>query len=62
MTLKGFLELVNLIEKGYAELRRLNLEREMSNSVTVSIIEAKLPPSIRFANFLCITDSRQYNT
>ena len=36
---KGFIELVNVIEKGYADLKRLSLEREMSNSITVSVIE-----------------------
>ena len=43
---RAFIQLVNVTEKGYADLRRLKLEKEMSNSLTVSLIERKLPPSI----------------
>ena len=43
----GFIQLVNIIEKGYADLRRLKLDKEMSNSITVSMVEEKLPSSIK---------------
>ena len=32
------IEFVNVIERGYTDLRRLHLEREISNSVTVSTL------------------------
>ena len=35
----GFIQLVNIVEKGHADLLRLNLEKEISNSFTVGIIE-----------------------
>ena len=41
------IDFVNVIERGYTDLKRLNLEREISNSITVSMLEGKLPPSLR---------------
>lgn len=38
---------VNTIERGYSDLKRLNLEREISNSVTVGMLEGRLPPVTR---------------
>lgn len=44
---KGFIQFVNIIERGYTDLKRLSLQQEMSNSVTVSMLEGRLPPTIR---------------
>ena len=44
---EGFIKFVNVIERGYTDLKRLNLQQEMSNSVTVSMLEGRLPPTIR---------------
>ena len=44
---KEFIKVINVIEKGYTDLCRLNLEREISNSVTVSLLEGRLPPTIK---------------
>ena len=44
---KGFIQYVDIIERGYTDLKRLKLEREMSNSTTVSMLERRLPPTIR---------------
>ena len=44
---KNFIQFVNVIERGYADLCTLNIEKEMSNSITVSMIEEKLPNDIR---------------
>ena len=44
---EGFIQFVNVIERGYADLARLNLQQEMSNSVTVSMLEGRLSPTIR---------------
>ena len=42
-----FLEFVAILEKGYHDLKYLEMENEMSNAGIVSIIESKLPPEIR---------------
>ena len=44
---KRFIDLVDVVEKGYRDLLRLGIEQEMSNTSTVSIIEEKLPKDIR---------------
>lgn len=44
---KGFIELVDVVEMGYRDLTRLNIEHEMSNSHTVSLIEEKLPIGLK---------------
>ena len=44
---QGFIHLVNLVESGYRDLERLNLQSEMSNSTAISIIKDKLPGEIR---------------
>ena len=41
-----FITLVDIVESGYRDLKRLNLEREISNASTVSLIEEKLPMNI----------------
>ena len=45
--MKEFIHFVEIIEKGYADLSRLSLQREMSNSVTTSMIEERLPALIK---------------
>eukprot|EP00794_Sanderia_malayensis_P021205 gene21205-23287_t len=44
---RRFIELVETVEKGYRDLLRVGIEREISNTSTVSIIEEKLPRDIR---------------
>ena len=44
---KAFIELVDTVDMGYRDLLRLNIETEISNSQTVSLIEEKLPISIK---------------
>ena len=42
-----FIEFVDTVERGYRDLARLNLEKELSNSYSVSVLEVKLPPSVK---------------
>ncbi|XP_078370325.1 uncharacterized protein LOC144654092 [Oculina patagonica] len=44
---KRFVELVNIIEDGHRDLRRLGLESEIRTTSSVSIIKRKLPTDIR---------------
>ena len=44
---KKLLEFIDVIEMGYHDLKYLDMEKEMSNAGTVSIIEGKLPEVIR---------------
>ena len=44
---RGLLNLVDVVERGYSNLSRINIEKQMSNSITLSIIEEKLPGNIR---------------
>ena len=44
---KAFLKMVNLLENGYNDLRRIGLDREISNSTIASMVEEKLPKTIR---------------
>ena len=46
---KRFAEFVETIENGFLDLKRLNIEHEMSNSSSVAMIEEKLPPFIKRA-------------
>ena len=43
---KKFVQLVDIVEKAYRDLNRLNLQNQISNASTVSMIEEKLPPDI----------------
>ena len=45
--MKGFIKFVEIIETGYDDLCRLKIEKEMSNSVTVSMLEERLPAVIK---------------
>ena len=44
---KRFIELVDIIERGYRDLSRVGIQQEISNTSTVSLIEEKLPKDIR---------------
>ena len=44
---KGFLQLIETVERGYRDLLRIKVEREVSNAATVSIIEEKLPRDVK---------------
>ena len=44
---KGFLLLIETVERGYRDLLRMKIEREVSNAATVGIIDEKLPRDIK---------------
>ena len=44
---KKFIELVDAVEEGYNDPKKLGLEREITTTSSVSIIERKLPTEIR---------------
>ena len=56
---KRFIELVDIVETGFCDLRRVKFEKEISNSAVVSIIEGKLPLSIqlKWAEMVNCSDS-----
>ena len=50
---KRFIDLVDIVEKGYRNLLRVEIEQQISNTSTVSIIEEKLPYKLPYlVNFL----------
>ena len=44
---KRIISIVDLIDRGYRDLRKLNVEREMCNSHVLGIIEGKLPKNLQ---------------
>ena len=38
---KKFINMVDVIENGYRDLKRANMEREISNTTVISLIEGK---------------------
>ena len=42
-----FIEFVEVVDNGYQDLLRLGLEKEITTTSSVSIIETKLPADIR---------------
>ena len=44
---KLFIELVDIVERGYYDLKRIGAESEISNASTVSTIEERLPSNIK---------------
>ena len=44
---QAFLDLVNIVERGYYDLARIKMESEVSNNATVSLVEERLPRTIR---------------
>ena len=53
---RRFTEFVNTIERSYRDLSRISMESEISNSTIVSLIEEKLPPSVKSLWCLEISD------
>ena len=41
-----FIALVDIMERGYRDLKRIKFEKEISNATTVSMVEAVLPKFI----------------
>ena len=44
--IKGFIQLISIIQSGFRDLERLNLEKEIAYSTAVSIMEDKIPRDI----------------
>ena len=44
---KKFVEFINVIDDGCRDLRRLGLEKEITTTSSVSIIERKLPNDVK---------------
>ena len=44
---RRFIELVDTLESGYRDLKRVNIQSEIANTTTVSLVEEKLPKSIK---------------
>ena len=59
---KRLVEFIEVVEHGYHDLRRLGMEREISNTAVVSMIEAKLPEDTRrkWAEKIC-SDKSEVN-
>ena len=57
---KKFLDFVAVIEGGHRDLKRLSMEREITTTSSVSIIEKRLPPRERerWAELVCRKDSK----
>ena len=53
---KKFLELIDCIERSYLELKRVEMESEISNATIVSLIEERLPSTIKAQWFLLVSD------
>ena len=41
------IELINVVEDGYRDLKRLGLEKEITTTSSVSVIEKKLPTDVK---------------
>ena len=52
---KKLIEFVGVIEEGYRDIGRLSMEREITTTSSVSIIERRLSPSIteRWSKLVC---------
>ena len=44
---KKFVEFINIVEDGYRDSKRLGLEKEITTTSSVSVIEKKLPTDVR---------------
>ena len=44
---KNFVEFINVIDDGYRDLRKLGLEKEITTTSSVSIIQRKLPNDVK---------------
>ena len=57
---KRFIELVDAVEDGYKDLKRLGLEREITTTSSVSIIERKLPAKLVSANNSTVNKTNKF--
>ena len=53
------LEMINTIEKAHRDLKRLDLEKEISNSTIVSIIDGRLPEDIQIGWIRIVTGDKR---
>ena len=53
------LELINTIEKAHRDLKRLDFEKEISNSTIASIIEERLPEGIQIEWIRIVTGDKR---
>ena len=44
---KNLVVLIDAVERGYSSLCRVKMEKEMSNSITLSMIKERLPALVR---------------
>ena len=58
---KGFLNMINLLESSYNDLKRIGLHQEISNSTIVSMVEEKMPKSIKDQWCLKLCDEEENN-
>ena len=56
---KGTLEMINIIERAHRDLKSMGLEREISNSTIVSMIEERLPEAIEKEWIKTVTNTLQ---
>ena len=56
---KGTLEMINIIEGGHRHLKSMDLEKEISNSTIVSMIEERLPEIIEKEWIKIVTNKLQ---
>ena len=56
---KKLLDFINIIENGYRDLQRLGLEKEITTTSSVSMIEKKLPADLKreWARLVSCADS-----
>jgi len=55
---KKFLEFVDCIERSYRELKRVDMETEISNSTIVALIEERIPKTIKTMWYLQVSDKQ----
>ena len=53
------LEMINTIEKAHRDVKRLDLEKEISNSTIISIIEERLPKDIQIEWIRIVTGDKR---
>ena len=55
------MKFIDIVEKGYYDLNNLGLDRELSNTIVVGIIETKLPEGTRqkWVDRVCSDDSKR---
>ena len=53
---KGTLEMINTIQRAHRDLRSMGLEKEISNSTIISIIEERLPEAVEREWIKIVTD------